>query len=297
MTPRPPTPTHGDVVILIEDGFVDRPEPNSLLFWYQKNDLDDIDSDDYDRRSAAVTRMGARRYDQRDWAADRYRASRCAGRRWIPRSTCTTPLRSTRRTRGDGCHGSRRAVAPCRFGASVASGGTITMNVSDAVRADFDRGQPARLARASRVRWCATRRSTAQAAFETAGEIATSDDESKKDKKPDNLPEKNKKGENDSADDGGDGKGWKIAGAVIVGLAMLFVHAGSQVLDQPDLRAWQLLPDRVTVARMRLPVGEYPIEVTRDGEAFSLGTVTVRPGSVTVLTHRWWPDDRRIAGR
>ena len=66
------------------------------------------------------------------------------------------------------------------------------------------------------------------------------------------------------------------------------------MLDQPDLRAWQLLPDRVTVARKRLPVGEYPIEVTRDGQAYSLGRVTVRPGSVTVLTHRWWPDGRRL---
>ena len=72
------------------------------------------------------------------------------------------------------------------------------------------------------------------------------------------------------------------------------MHAGSQVLDQPDLRAWQLLPDRVTVARLRLPVGDHPIEVTRDGEAYSLGRVTVRPGSVTVLTHRWWPDERRL---
>lgn len=287
----PPDTLHGDVVVLIEDGFVDRPEPAALEFWLREDELKALDGDDYDRRTETMTRIHARRHDRRDWAAEHYRS---VSLRW-PTMEGVNLLRST----------STLGARALRVGADVADVGgaepgrlearTVSMSVSDAVRADFERAQPARLARA--VARAALREVTldgAGRAFEAAGEIAAGDDGTKS-KKPDNIPEKKKNGE-DEKDDEGAGKGWKIAGAVIVGLALLFIHAGSQVLDQPDLRAWQLLPDRVTVARMRLPVGDYPVEVTRDGEAFSLGTVTVRPGSVTVLTHRWWPDDRRVAG-
>ena len=289
-----PDAGHGDVVVLIEDGFVDRPEPNSLLFWYRKDELDALDSDDDDRRSAAVSRMGARRYEQRDWAADDYRS---VSIRW-PTMEPSLFVRSTEplgaRALGaapdaepDAASVAVPVVTPVAMPAS-----TITMSVSDAVRADFDRRQPARLARAvarSVVRDLSLK--GAGAAFEKAGDIASSDD----DKKKDDEPVKSKSGDDKKGDDEG-GKGWKIAGAILLGIGLLAVHAGSQVLDQPDLRAWQLLPDRVTIARVRLPVGEFPIEVTRGGEAFSLGTVTVRPGSVTVLTHRWWPEGGRPAG-
>ena len=90
-------------------------------------------------------------------------------------------------------------------------------------------------------------------------------------------------------DDEGASPGAKAAVLILTGIGLLALHVGSQVLDQPDLRAWQVLPDRVSVARMRLPVGEHVIEVTRDGESYSLGAVTVRPGSVTVLVKRWFP--------
>ena len=199
-------------------------------------------------------------------------------------------------TRASAVLGARALSAAGDSAPDAAFAGTISMNVSDAVRADFDRAQPGRLARA--VARAALREATmkgAGAAFDVAGDIATSDDEPKKEKTPKDLPEKNKKGEKSTSDDDDEiGIGWKIAGALIVGLVMFLVSASSEVLDQPDLRAWQLLPDRVTVARMRLPVGDHVVEVTRDGEAFSLGTVSVRPGSVTVLTHRWWPEAHRF---
>jgi hypothetical protein len=85
-----------------------------------------------------------------------------------------------------------------------------------------------------------------------------------------------------------DGDG-KALGRVLLGIGLLATSATSSVLDQPDLRAWQLLPDRLSVARLRLPVGEHQLEVMLGGEAVSLGVVTVRPGGVTLLTHRWWP--------
>lgn len=281
----PPDALHGDVVVLIEDGFVDRPEPASLDFWYRAEDLDDLKADDEDRRQAAVQRMGARRYDSLNGGAEHYRS---VSVRW----PSMDPALYTRST---AVLGARALSAASDSAPDAALAGTISMNVSDAVRADFDRAQPGRLARA--VARAALREATMKGAgfaFEAAGDIATSDDKPKKAKTPKDLPEKNKKGEKDESDDEGVGKGWKIAGALLVGLVMLLASASSEVLDQPDLRAWQLLPDRVTVARMRLPVGDHVVEVTRDGEAFSLGTVSVRPGSVTVLTHRWWPETHRF---
>lgn len=278
----PPDAEHGDVVVLIEDGFVVRPEPASLLFWFRNDELDLLDGDDFDRRSRAVTMMGDRRYEQRNWAAERYRS---VSLRWPTMAHADDE-------RGTPTIGAR-ALAPVTDSLGVLTpAATISMSVSDAVRADFDRAQPARLSRA--IARAALREATlkgAEGAFDAVGEIARGDKEEQK--KPDNEPTKSKKGEG-SDDDGGNGKGWLIAGAILAGIGLLAIHAGSEVLDQPDLRAWQLLPDRVTVARMRLPVGEYPIEVTRNGQAYSLGRVTVRPGSVTVLTHRWWPEGRRL---
>lgn len=281
----PPDARHGDVVVLIEDGFVDRPEPASLDFWYRADELDELKADDEDRRQAAVQRMGARRHDSRNWGAEHYRS---VSIRWPSMDPALY-------TRASAVLGARALSAAGDSAPDAAFAGTISMNVSDAVRADFDRAQPGRLARA--VARAALREATmkgAGAAFEVAGDIATSDDKPKKEKTPKDLPEKKKKGENEKSDDQELGMGWKIAGFVIVGIVMLLASAGSEVLDQPDLRAWQLLPDRVTVARMRLPVGDHVVEVTRDGEAFSLGTVSVRPGSVTVLTHRWWPEASRF---
>ena len=279
----PPDAEHGDVVVLIEDGFVVRPEPASLVFWFRDDELGLLDGDDYDRRSRAVMMMGNRRYEQRNWEAERYRS---VSLRWPTMALAD-------HERGTPAIGARALANVGDSLDALTPAATISMSVSDAVRADFERAQPGRLSRSiARAALRDVTLDAAAGAFEAAGEIASGDTDEKK-KKPDNEPVKSKSNNGDD-DDGGSGKGWLIVGAIIAGIFMLAIHAGSEVLDQPDLRAWQLLPDRVTVARMRLPVGEYPIEVTRDGEAYSLGRVTVRPGSVTVLTHRWWPDGRRL---
>ncbi len=163
--------------------------------------------------------------------------------------------------------------------------GAIGASVSDAVRADFERRQPGLIARAlARAAVREFSMKGAAGAFDAAGDVLD-DDEPKR-----SRTEKEKKGaKRDGDDDDGKGGAWIAAGLIALGVGLFAASMSSEVLDQPDLRAWQLLPDRVTVARMRLPVGEHVVEVTRDGEAWSLGTVTVQPGSVTVLVHRWWP--------
>ena len=147
---------------------------------------------------------------------------------------------------------------------AMVSAQTVSASVSDAVRAEFERAQPARLARA--IARAVLRDAALKGAGDAFSKAADGDD-----------------------DDDDDDKKAKAAGRVLLGLGLLVAGASSAILDQADLRAWQLLPDRVTVTRMRLPVGEHPVEILRGGEAVSLGTVTVRPGSVTLLTHRFFP--------
>ena len=268
----PPDAAHGDVVVLIEDGFVARPEPEALSFWIAEDEVALLDNDDYVQRMTAWRRVDARRGIDRNWEAERYRN---VNLRW-------PVMRDVNPEAGSGVLGARATVDSLQVVADA-----IGVSISDAVRADFDRAQPGRLSRA--IGRAAVRDVSARAAggaFDAAGDVLNGDD--------DDEGGKGGKGSSKDEDEKG-GKGAAVAvGLILAGIGLLAIHVGSQVLDQPDLRAWQLLPDRVTVARMRLPVGEHVVEVTRDGEAYSLGTVTVRPGQVTVLVHRWWPNGQPL---
>jgi hypothetical protein len=262
-----------------------RPEPASLSFWIAEDEVAMLDSRDGTVRMDTYNRIDRRRGMQNDWRAQNFRN---VNLRW-PVMASVNPEASSGIL---GARASRAPSAPVTIDTGSAGqgftlpvlwdpsfdGGTIVadvvgMDVSEAVRADWEREQPGRIARA--LARAAVREVTAKGAeglFGAAGDVITSDDD----------------------DDEGAGKGWLAAGLILAGIGMLALHVGSQVLDQPDLRAWQLLPDRVTVARMRLPVGEHVVEVTRNGEAYSLGTVTVKPGSVSVLVHRWWPGQQPV---
>ncbi len=270
----PPDAAHGDVVILIEDGFVARPEPAALDFWVNDDEVTALESREGTVSLDTYRRVDARRGVERDWRAEHYRN---VSLRW----PVMAPVNAAA---GTGVMGARATLD-----SGVVVAGAVGVSVSDAVRADFEREQPGRIARAiarSAVRDVSAR--AAGGAFKAAGDVMASDEDD------DSNGGKGEKGSKKDEDDDGKGKGWAAAGLILAGIGLLAIHVGSQVLDQPDLRAWQLLPDRVTVARMRLPVGEHVVEVTRDGEAYSLGTVTVQPGEVTVLVHRWWPNANHV---
>jgi tetratricopeptide (TPR) repeat protein len=78
-------------------------------------------------------------------------------------------------------------------------------------------------------------------------------------------------------------------------------------LERADTRSWSLLPDRISVARMKLPPGEHHVRielVDEDGgvgETVDLGTVTLVPRGTLILNRRVWGtemgDVRRLAGR
>lgn len=264
-----PDPSHGDVVVLLEDGFVIRPEPRSIVFWLNDDELGVLNGPSIDERRRMVTVMRGRSGMQNDWAGLGFRPVWLNWPAMEPERHVRATARLGARAWTDAPAAVEDADAPLAFTVGVdpdpvwIEARTIAASVSDAVLADFERDQPGRLARA--IARAAVREATLKGAgdaFENAAEQAKKKDDDEK-------------------------KGGTL-GNILLGIGLLAAHASSAVLDQPDLRGWQLLPDRLTVARMRLPVGEHVIEVTRDGEAVSLGTVTVRPASVTVLAHRFF---------
>ncbi len=265
----PPGPGEGDVVVLIEDGFVVRPEPAAMDFWVNDEEVSILDGRDDVARIETFQRVRGRHGVTRNWEAESYRL---VSLRW-PTMPAAMEFQPRASIGARVWNGEAFSYAPA-----------LEVDVSAAVREDFERRQPARLSRA--LARAAMREVTANGAgkmIEVAGKEAA-------------KPKKDKDKDDDGEEYEGksDGRGWKIAGALLLGIGMLALHTSSVILDQPDLRAWQVLPDRVAIARFRLPAGEHQVEVTRDGVAYSLGTVTVQGGQVTVLTHRWWPETPRV---
>lgn len=81
----------------------------------------------------------------------------------------------------------------------------------------------------------------------------------------------------------------KKGGAV----AKKLVRVGGSMLDHADLRSWQLLPNDVAVARLRLPAGRHTLhavieDATGAPRRVELGEVDVRPGALALVTARDW---------
>jgi uncharacterized protein len=84
----------------------------------------------------------------------------------------------------------------------------------------------------------------------------------------------------------------EAAGFLVGTLANL---AGNQ-LEQADTRSWTLLPDRISLLRVRLPAGRHPVrlEVVGDGGSArvrELGEVTIEAGGLAVVRERVWSRD------
>ena len=87
---------------------------------------------------------------------------------------------------------------------------------------------------------------------------------------------------------------------ILVGMG---ANLAANALESADTRTWSLLPDRLEMARLRLPAGEHEIELAiRDAEGRvvrteSAGTVTVRPGETAMVSHRVWGNATGEKGR
>lgn len=232
----------GDVVVILEDGFVGRPQPQSLGIYTDNNELVALTTGRDADRLLIANRVRDRAYDP---AFNRTQVG------WLTYEVNWA-------TFGD----PTRSPAPLGVRTNPVEFPALSADITGSVAADFAAEVPAKLARGiarAAVRYAAMR--AADRAI--SGAFKDDDDDDKK------------KGVN-----------W---GQFLFGLGMGALSVGSTVVDQPDLRAWQLLPDRITIARMRMPVGEHPIEITHGDKSVSLGMVTVRPGRVSVMTYRWWP--------
>ena len=78
-------------------------------------------------------------------------------------------------------------------------------------------------------------------------------------------------------------------------IAFFTANAAAALFERADTRSWHLLPDEVSVVRLRLPPGVHPLslQVETDDEGgtrlIDLGEVEVRDGSIHVLSARVWP--------
>lgn len=237
----------GDVVVIVEDGFVGTPQPQSIGVYTNAGEIVALTSGSDASRILVAERVAARRGDAFINDADTgwltYEVN------W---ATFGNPV--------PGPHPIEVRTNPAAFHA-------VDVDVTGSVGADFNREVPAKLARGiarAAVRYAAMRAASGQFDKAVNGD-EDEDEEEAKDARP---------------------------GRILMGVLLGLFSVGSTVIDQPDLRAWQLLPDRLTIARLRLPVGEHPVHVVQGGLVHDLGTVTVRPGGIAVLTHRAWPRGR-----
>jgi hypothetical protein len=72
-------------------------------------------------------------------------------------------------------------------------------------------------------------------------------------------------------------------------------NAAAVATERADTRSWHLLPGAIRVARLPVPAGTHSIAVELEPyrnakpRRIELGEVSVRPGSVTILSLRSWP--------
>lgn len=233
----------GDVVVIIEDGFVGRPQPQTLGVYTNADELVALTTGSDAERIVIADRVAARR---NGWDRD-------PSIGWLTYEVNWA-------TFGDPTPGPH----PIEVRAESESFHTLSADVTGSVDADFTREIPSKLARGiarAAVRYAAMRAAEGQIDKAINGD----EDEDKE--------------ERQSA----------RAGRLFFGMLLGVFSVGSTVIDQPDLRAWQLLPHRLTIARLRLPVGEHSLRVEQGGAVHDLGSVTVRAGGVVLRTHRAWP--------
>ena len=84
-------------------------------------------------------------------------------------------------------------------------------------------------------------------------------------------------------------------------VAGTIANIGASLLERADTRSWHLLPQAITLLRVRAGAGQRALQLSlgADGDRIDLGNVAVRAGTVTLATVRLWrdPETRVIAAR
>ena len=71
-------------------------------------------------------------------------------------------------------------------------------------------------------------------------------------------------------------------------------NIGGAMLERADVRSWHVLPQEITLLRVRVPAGTRAVRVqVGDGSAVrtvEIGDLVVRPGELTIAPVRLWRD-------
>lgn len=92
-------------------------------------------------------------------------------------------------------------------------------------------------------------------------------------------------------------KAEKEGGKLLGALVGLFTNTAANALEQADTRSWSLLPDQISVARVRVPAGprDVRIEVLERGgltnREVDLGAIEARAGETVIVSRRVWGPD------
>ena len=83
-----------------------------------------------------------------------------------------------------------------------------------------------------------------------------------------------------------DNKG-EVAGSI--------ANVGAALMERADIRSWHVLPQTVTLLRVRVTAGQRAVHVNVDDgmEGVDLGEVLVRPGQLTMVSARVWRETTR----
>ncbi|MEO8337288.1 MAG: hypothetical protein ABI664_20085 [bacterium] len=67
-------------------------------------------------------------------------------------------------------------------------------------------------------------------------------------------------------------------------------NIGASLLERADIRSWHLLPQEISLLRVRVPAGQHGLEVAIGAEParVDVGTVSVRAGQTTIAAVRLW---------
>ncbi len=238
----PPGADSGDVVVVVERGFVDYPVAREIDAVVGDGELLALSTGDAGIRMRTVERVSRRVGRRGGWD----RSDDLDGTPTMLSVSWPEMPSRERDLRG--------------LGASVdGMSGTLparTADISEAVRADFSRGQPARVARAL------VRSAIRLKALDAAGKTF------------------------DARDDEGKRKNWSM----LFGAGLAAAAVAGTVVDRADTRSWGVLPGTLGVIRVRLPAGAQELRLTSGNEVVTLGRVAVQPGGVTLLAHRWWDE-------
>ena len=271
----------GDVVVVIEEGFVAHRYEQSVTVVLADYEADGLRDGDRQRRDVIADSIATRAFAQVAESALSYgEGPRLPRRHWyVPaperpkeqKPKCTAPADSAATTKsscdeGDdddfyvlrlawpAYHTMRRPVLSARVLVdSTAHGVPLFANISDAVVKDFERARLKMLART--IARGATKLALTKSAEKSVG------------KKHEDLG--------------------KALGVI--------ANLGTAALEQADTRSWALLPGGIGVMRLRLPVGDHRIalEVSdryapHSNAPLDLGTIRVRAGELHFVTARTW---------